>query len=332
MGNFYDKWLRYWDEGKEARAKASIVIHEEDLEWVRTKQDYRAALLCSPENGFFTTGNAYLGEIPRSCNTGKHSHGEESIFILEGQGFSVVDGKRYDWGERSCLFMPYGSVHQHYNDGDKKVRYLSVMALETEKFAGLAKIIQYEEAAETPVNEPQAIEKAESDIHPEYGRIVLRYEDAPVIEPKDQNTRYYDDEFSQTVAKEQRTPGSKNYHTHSRKMEFMIAPENAFKAREVQITHLMCDNPGETCGKHAHMEALVFCLNGEGYSIVDGERVDWKKGSLLHVQGPQTVHQHFNTGKEESQLLRIHYGLRAFFFQSIAQRVFPYVVYEPDKE
>ena len=76
------------------------------------------------------------------------------------------------------------------------------------------------------------------------------------------------------------------------------------------------------------MEDVIYVMKGEGYTIVDGEKVNWKKGTLLHVQGPQTVHQHFNTGKVESQLLRIHYGLRARYFQPIAKRVFPYVYYE----
>ena len=113
-----------------------------------------------------------LAKIPKGWHTGKHSHGEEALYILEGSGFSVVDGKRYDWDKGSCLFMPFGSVHQHFNTGDKPVTYYSVMALELERFAGLARIIQFEEAGETPMSGPQGVEKADSDIDPEYGRIV----------------------------------------------------------------------------------------------------------------------------------------------------------------
>ena len=107
----------------------------------------------------------------------------------------------------------------------------------------------------------------------------------------------------------------------------MHAPENGFKAREVEITHIMCDNPGMYSGKHGHMEAVIYILEGEGYSIVEGEKVEWEKGALLQVQDPQTVHQHFNIGQVEAQLLRTHYGLRARYFQPIARRVFPYIYY-----
>ena len=35
-------------------------------------------------------------------------------------------------------------------------------------------------------------------------------------------------------------------------------------------------------GKHTHQGGLViFILDGEGYTIVDGERVEWKKGDLI---------------------------------------------------
>ena len=270
-----------------------------------------------------------LAEIPKGWNTGMHSHGEEAIFIIEGEGFSIVDGKRYDWGTGSCLFMPYGSAHQHYNATDGQVRYLSAMGLALERFAGLAKVMQYEEARETPKGEPQGIERAGSDVHPEYGRIVLRMEDAIEVLAKDQGDRAAKrtDEFSLTIAKEQRIPGSSKGH-HARNIELMKAPEHEFKAREVEITHIMCDAPGTTAHKHGHMEAIVYVLQGEGHSIVDEERIEWKKGTLLHIQGPQTVHQHFNTGKVESQYLRIHYGFRSEYFQPIARRVFPYLYFE----
>lgn len=326
MGNFYDEWLGYWDAEQEERAKARKFIHEEELEWVRTKQDYRAALLCSRQNGFITAGAVKLGEIPAGWNTGKHYHGEEGIFIIHGEGFSVVDGKRYDWDTGSCLFMPYGVIHQHFNSGDGEVRYLSVLGLALERFASLAKVVQFEEAGETPMGKTQGVEKAESDVHPEYGRIVLRMKDAPVLTGKEggSNLAKKTDEFTLTSH-----PEMQHKVHHSRLIGLMYVPENNFKAREVEITHILCDAPGMHSEKHAHMEAVVYVLQGEGFSVVDGHRIEFKKGTLMQVQGPQTVHQlGNNTGQVESQLLRIHYGLRSSYFQSIAARQFPYLFLE----
>ena len=328
MGDFYADWLKYWDDEQEERRRARTYINEEDFEWVRTKQDWRAALLCARENGFFTSGTTMLAEIPRGWHTGKHSHGEEAVYIVEGQGFSVIEDLRYDWETGSCLFIPFGAAHQHFNSGEKTVRYLSAMALPLERFAGLAKMTQYEEAGETAIGECEKVKVAESDIHPEYGRIVIRLKDAPVFAAGEYGA-FLDrrkDEFTATMAKEMTTPGAVGHR--SRFIMFMGAPENNFKTREVEITSILCDEPGMHSGKHAHMEALLYVLQCEGYSIVDGEKVAWKKGTLFQVQGPQTVHEHFNTGNIESQQLRIHYGIRAKFFQPIARRVFPYRYYE----
>lgn len=328
MSNFYDQWLSYWDEAREERARARKAIHEEELHWVRTKQDYRAALLCARENGFVTAGAAVIAVIPKGWNTGKHSHGEEAVFILSGQGFSVVDGQRYNWDSGSCLFMPYGSVHQHFNYGEEEVRYLSFTAIALERFAGLARVVQYEEAGQTPLGELQGAASEGAEVHPDYGRIVLRLKDAPAMESQEwvARTAQRKDEFALTMPQEMRTPGGRGHR--SRVIELMGDPQNDFRAREVEITGILCDEPGMHSGKHAHMEALLYVLQGEGYSIVDEERIPWHKGTLLHVQGPQTVHQHFNSGEVESQHLRIHYGLRSHFFQSIARRVFPYRYYE----
>lgn len=50
-------------------------------------------------------------------------------------------------------------------------------------------------------------------------------------------------------------------------------------------------------GKHKHNGGLViYVLEGRGYSTVDGERVDWKKGDvvLLPMKPGGVEHQHFN--------------------------------------
>ncbi|HXP05912.1 MAG TPA: cupin domain-containing protein, partial [Stellaceae bacterium] len=51
-------------------------------------------------------------------------------------------------------------------------------------------------------------------------------------------------------------------------------------------------------GKHRHQGGLViYVIDGKGYSVVDGERIDWEKGDLLLLPlRPNGVeHQHFNT-------------------------------------
>ena len=65
------------------------------------------------------------GEIPVGWQTGKHVHGEESIHILKGQGFSIINGQRFDWKDGSTLQIPYRAEHQHFNTGDEPALLLS---------------------------------------------------------------------------------------------------------------------------------------------------------------------------------------------------------------
>ena len=51
-------------------------------------------------------------------------------------------------------------------------------------------------------------------------------------------------------------------------------------------------------GKHRHQGGLViYVIEGRGYSVVDGQRIDWKKGDLLllPVRPGGVEHQHFNS-------------------------------------
>jgi hypothetical protein len=56
-------------------------------------------------------------------------------------------------------------------------------------------------------------------------------------------------------------------------------------------------------GKHRHQGGLViFVLEGEGYTIVDGERIDWEAGDLilLPFKPGGVEHQHFNRYADQS--------------------------------
>jgi gentisate 1,2-dioxygenase len=52
-------------------------------------------------------------------HSGKHRHqGGLVIYVLEGRGYSVVDGERKDWEKGDLLLLPIkpgGVEHQHYN-------------------------------------------------------------------------------------------------------------------------------------------------------------------------------------------------------------------------
>jgi quercetin dioxygenase-like cupin family protein len=295
--NFYDQWLELGDIALDEKAASRKVIHSDELEWVATAQDARAALLVSRETGFRTWGTTTMrAEIPVGWNTGQHKHGEEAIYIITGRGYTVADGVRYDWRDGSTLLMPFGGVHQHFNDGDTPVHYLSALSVGLEHFVGIHRTIQFENCGRT--QHAPDVDVARDGVDPEGNRVVLNIEDASVKESRN----------------------------HVRVQEFMSirAPVHGFNPKEIEISGILTDGPHSHGGKHAHMEAHIHILEGEGHSMVDGARVDWRAGSTVHIVGPQTVHQHFNDSDVASSMLRIAPGIR-YFFQAVAAREHPFL-------
>jgi gentisate 1,2-dioxygenase len=63
--------------------------------------------------------------------------------------------------------------------------------------------------------------------------------------------------------------------------------------------------PGTASQVHGHQnDALIYVLQGSGYDIQDGERIEWSAGDLVRVQ-PGVVHQHFCTSEEPARVLII---------------------------
>jgi quercetin dioxygenase-like cupin family protein len=78
-------------------------------------------------------------------------------------------------------------------------------------------------------------------------------------------------------------------------------------------------------GKHRHQGGLViYVIEGVGYSVVDGERIDWAKGDLvlLPLRREGVEHQHFNSdpgGKPALWMAFIHRGLQDYLASEITQ-------------
>ena len=348
MPTFYDNWLGMWDKAEKERAEARLSIHEEDIEWVETQQDYRAGLLAAPETGFRTWGTiTMMSEIEPGHKSGKHKHGEEAIHIVEGTGCTIVNGRRYNWGPNSTLSIPFGAEHQHFNTGDTKIRMFSAMAPHLEFFAGVAKFVQFEnwgkidKIPSVPLSADGFEENGER-------RICMTIEQAPWSGAGEgggggPTVKLTASQIESLRRMDPNKPINQGIQGGMESMGFdlpvgsHIAPgpqfmgirkqSNGFKAREMEISGVLRLYPEEGHGTHAHMEALLYMLEGEGYCLVEGERkVHWKKGSCIHVQGPQTKHQHWNTSKGYSEMLRIAPGFR-YFFEDVAKEEFPYLYF-----
>ncbi|MGE3150519.1 MAG: cupin domain-containing protein [Pseudorhodoplanes sp.] len=129
------------------RVEGRIVIKKEEMVW---EDDFfvRSALVISSMTGFkMRTLHSFIGEILPGGKTGKHRHTSEAIMLgLAGKGYTVIEGKRYDWNEGDAIVMPAMAWHQHFNASDDTTfRYYATSNYPLTENLGIA-FIELEEA------------------------------------------------------------------------------------------------------------------------------------------------------------------------------------------
>ena len=328
--DFYAARLGIWDSRSARRSQARTSLAESELHWVATSQDARVALMVSEETGFDTWGvETQVAEIPAGWHTGRHRHGEEAIYVVNGDGFAIVSDVRYDFHAGTTIGIPYGAVHQLYNTGPPPVRYVSATPYPLEKHLGLYHLEQLESCG--PNQDLPQLPASSGGLDASGSRIRLLWEDALYRDGRlglrarlegwlraGQDLATGNKAAVPTLTGHAADIASRLGH-HSAWIRTMGQPgQRGFPNKLVVITSVLIDQPGTHGGKHAHMDAILYVVAGRGYSVVDGKVLHWQAGSSMHVQGPQTWHQHFNAGDEPSVMLCILSGLRPWLQAAVA--------------
>jgi quercetin dioxygenase-like cupin family protein len=296
VGTFYDEWLAIAGQIQEEFRCSPMIARDREIPWVQTPQDAKVKLMVSNELGYPTTGGSVLkAEIPVGWHSGQHVHGEEAMHILRGQGFTVIEGERFNWHAGTTLQIPYRAAHQHFNTGGEPAVYLSAMYFNLERFVRLAKL---EQRANCGPNEPAALATVppeESQYLRSGRRVAIHLEDAPLRDPN---------------AADRHLAANQDQHD---KTWHLVDPCNDFKVGSVAITHIFEEPPYHHSGRHKHLEAVIYVLDGEGYSEVEGRDGHWETGDILHVPPAMFEHEHYNDSAQSCRQLRIQFGMRYYF-------------------
>ena len=69
-----------------------------------------------------------MTEVPPNSVMDPHVHEdkEELIFVIEGKGEVVIDGKREELDPYTAAIFPLGLVHQVFNNNDMPLRFMFV--------------------------------------------------------------------------------------------------------------------------------------------------------------------------------------------------------------
>ncbi|NLS07037.1 cupin domain-containing protein [Rhizobium sp. P32RR-XVIII] len=69
-----------------------------------------------PKDGITQTFHLHLEEYAPGAASQKHAHVNEAAFyILDGTGYEIHDGVRYDWEAGDVVIVHNNCVHQHFN-------------------------------------------------------------------------------------------------------------------------------------------------------------------------------------------------------------------------
>ena len=114
------------DELKRLRAMPRV-IKGKDLTFNDGPQSFSKHFI-EPEDGLTQTLHVHLEEYGPGGRTQKHGHVNEAAFyILDGVGYEVHDGVRYDWKAGDVAIVHMNCVHQHFNASMEKPARALVM-------------------------------------------------------------------------------------------------------------------------------------------------------------------------------------------------------------
>jgi quercetin dioxygenase-like cupin family protein len=226
---------------------------------------------------------------PGGSNHGHGHQNEATFYILEGKGYEIHDGKRYEWEKDDFVIVHSDSVHRHYN-ASKTERALAIVFKAKATWMALGLIQQ---GRSKPFEDGDRYEPAR-----DWSALWT-----PGAEDKKKVVRKSDTKWENTAD---------GY------VRVISAPDRT-EVRTSSVDLYEQEIASKTA-RHWHMaDEVVYVLSGNGESLqwdVEaeiGERYQariakepsrWKFGPGDLVYVPQnTVHQHVNTGREHLRVL-----------------------------
>jgi hypothetical protein len=122
--NPYERSMRARHEFMQRNLTGPLVVSLDDRQWHHARQGKLLYYLCpvSHKDSPLHHWRVFLHEI--RTVSGKHRHqGGLLIYVVEGKGYSIVDGERYDWAKGDLVLLPMkpgGVEHQHFNGEPEK--------------------------------------------------------------------------------------------------------------------------------------------------------------------------------------------------------------------
>lgn len=115
-------------EKRSRESRTIIKWNQAKIERSQHKGDFKVALI-EPVLGFDTRlVTLSIHQMPPASYTETHKHEEAVVWIRTGNGYSIIEGERYDWQAGDCMHIQPGVWHQHFNTDPERVsQHLAIM-------------------------------------------------------------------------------------------------------------------------------------------------------------------------------------------------------------
>jgi gentisate 1,2-dioxygenase len=129
--NLLDWLYRLRDRQRQHQRQGAWLIKGRDLQWENNRQGKMKWFLHPAiDNTAIRSMIVFEQEIPPGGKTGaQKTPGGAVLYILEGKGYTLLDGERHDWQAEDLVNIPIraqGVVVQHVNlDPRHRVRFVS---------------------------------------------------------------------------------------------------------------------------------------------------------------------------------------------------------------
>jgi hypothetical protein len=150
--NPYERTLKFRKERTDRQLQGPVVIKASERPFFSARQGKIKFFL---EPLWFTdtplqNWRVFTHEI--KTKSGKHRHqGGLVIYVIEGVGYSIVEGERKDWKKGDLILLPIkpgGVEHQHFNlDPDKPSTWAAFIPLPVTEYLA-SDLVQVEESPE----------------------------------------------------------------------------------------------------------------------------------------------------------------------------------------
>jgi len=251
---------------------------------------------------------------------------------LSGSGTAMIGESKIKSEKWDVWNIPSMQIHNYKNSGSEpwvRLSYSNSPVLEkleahfVEEFEGMVppsdEKLQDSKNLYNPNDGPRARDLALNEEISEDGARLLGYEwliDIDAIESKTHHWSW------QKISKYLPDVSGLDSKYNGRRLYVLYNPatERRIGTTESFFATISCSPPGNNYIPHRHSSSAInYYLRGEGFSEIEGTRLDWKAGDLLLSAPSMVMHSHHSTSTETSALTiqdhPFHIGMNSLVWQ-----------------